>query len=70
MMAVAVSTAPSFTAAAPRLLFEGPYGFSYDVAPGGQRFVMIKGPESAQRQVNVVLGWLEELRRRVAPGGI
>jgi serine/threonine-protein kinase len=72
-MAVPVQTAPEFTAGAARQLFEGPYlnipGVSYDVAPDG-RFLLIQPaePEAEPTQINVVLNWFDELRRR-APGG-
>jgi hypothetical protein len=44
---------------------------NYDVSPDGQRFLMLKPPESAEAaptQINVVLNWFEELKRRVPPG--
>ena len=56
-------------------LFEGEYaateypqlGSDYDVSADGQRFLMVK--ETARtvssEQINVVLNWLEELKRRV-----
>ena len=62
-----------FSAGKPRMLFEGPYlptttSFpNYDVSPDGQRFLMVKPVESqtsAPTQINVVLNWFEELRRR------
>jgi hypothetical protein len=76
MMAVDVTTQPDFSAGKPRVLFEGPYVLTpgtfpnYDVTPDGQRFLMLKpsGPEQAATQINVVLSWFEELKRRV-PGG-
>ena len=77
MMATAVETKPVFTAAKPKLLFEGhyeagsfPFEPDYDVSPDGQRFLMIKGSEqeSAATQLNVVLNWSDELRR-LAPAG-
>jgi Tol biopolymer transport system component len=56
----------------PQVLFEGTYGWaggnshSYDVTPDGSRFLMVKTPpESAPRQVYVVLNWLDEMRQRV-----
>ena len=63
----------SFTAGAPRLLFEGSYlptpaTFpNYDVSPDGQRFLMFKAPEetTAPTQINVVLNWFEDLKQRV-----
>jgi serine/threonine-protein kinase len=75
MMAVETMTRPSFSAGKPRVLFEGEYvmtpypqlGSDYDVSADGQRFLMVK--ETARtvfnEQINVVLNWLEELKRRV-----
>ena len=63
MMAVDIVTEPQFSAAKPRLLFEGRYG-SYDIAPDGQRFLMESEREEAT-QINVVLNWFEELKRLV-----
>jgi serine/threonine-protein kinase len=71
MMAVEIRTSPAFQAAKPRQLFEGEYEhfknyLGFDVTPDGQRFLMVKTPpESAPRQINVVLNWADELRRRV-----
>jgi Tol biopolymer transport system component len=74
MMAVDISTQPSFVAGKPRMLFEGPYlptpltNPNYDVSPDGQRFLMLKPVEQTQEaptQINVVLNWFEELKRRV-----
>jgi len=59
------------------VLFEGQYvpsqGTSpnYDVSPDGQRFLMLKPSEQEQAaptQINVVLNWFEELKRRVPSG--
>jgi Tol biopolymer transport system component len=71
MMAVDVQTSPVFRAGTPKMLFQGNYAGSYDVAPDGKRFLMIKPPAGAQAptdQVTVVLNWFEELRRRVPAG--
>ena len=77
MMVVDVKTDPTFTAGRPRLLFEGDYRVTagrgiadYDAAPDGQRFLMIQegGKESAPTQINVVLNWFEELKKRVPSG--
>jgi Tol biopolymer transport system component len=74
MMAADIATHPSFTAGKPRVLFEGRYNPApgttpnYDVSPDGQRFLMIKPSEQAEAaptQINVVLNWFEELKRRV-----
>jgi len=76
MMTVEITTRPSFTASKPRALFEGRYEPSpattpnYDVSRDGQRFLMLKPNEqevSAPTQINVVLNWFEELKRRVPP---
>jgi serine/threonine-protein kinase len=77
MMAVDIATQPSFAAGTPRVLFEGRYELSpattpnYDVSPDGQRFLMLKpaeASEAAPTQINVVLNWFEELKRRVPTG--
>ena len=76
MMAVDIATQPSFTAGKPRVLFEGRYvatpatSPNYDVSRDGQRFLMLKPSEqeaSTPTQINVVLNWFEELKRRVPP---
>ncbi len=73
-MAVPVQTEPSFTPGTPEVLFEGAYatgvGRSYDVAPDGQRFLMITvgaGTEdtSAPPSLILVQNWHEELKRLV-----
>ncbi|MGH9787581.1 MAG: hypothetical protein ACRD4U_02610 [Candidatus Acidiferrales bacterium] len=58
----------------PQLLFQVPYEQmdgvrpNYDVTPDGQRFLMIKAIEtdSAPAQINLILNWSEELKRRDA----
>jgi hypothetical protein len=77
MMAVDTATQPSFAPGKPRTLFEGPYlqspltAANYDVSPDGQQFLMVKRSEAegpAPTQINVVLNWFEELKRRVPAG--
>ena len=72
MMAVDVDTRAGFKAGKPHMLFEGrSAGFSfadYDVAPDGQRFLMIQSPQTSVRQLHVVFNWFEELQRRVPTG--
>jgi serine/threonine-protein kinase len=77
MMATAVEAKPTFSAAKPRLLFEGHFEAyinsfdpNYDVSSDGRRFLMVKASEqeSAATQLNVVLNWSDELRR-LAPAG-
>jgi serine/threonine protein kinase/Tol biopolymer transport system component len=74
MMAVEIATQPGFAAGKPRVLFEGQYQpapgnySNYDVSPDGQRFLMLKPMEQAERaptQINVVLNWFEELKQKV-----
>jgi Tol biopolymer transport system component len=73
VMVVTVKTQPVLTLSRPRLLFEGPYRWSssafgfrnYDVAPDGDRFVILKAPPGATRRakLHVVLNWFEELKQ-------
>jgi Tol biopolymer transport system component len=42
IVAVSVARQPSFAVSAPTELFQGPYTDNFDVAPDGQRFLMIK----------------------------
>ena len=75
MMAVPIAAGSGFTAGKPTMLFEREYaasafpatGVAYDVSLDGQRFLMVKELEAGDslRQINVVLNWFEELRRRV-----
>ena len=64
MMAVDITTSPSFTAGNARLLFEGQYQ-SYDVTADAERFLMIREGEQGATRLNVVLNWFEELKRLV-----
>ena len=70
MMAVDITTEPTFTHGTPQLLFEGQFArygprAAYDVTSDGQRFVMIKPAEGNADQINVILNWFEELKRLV-----
>jgi hypothetical protein len=73
-MAVDIATQPGFAAGKPQILFEERYEpapipiSNYDVSSDGQRFLMLKPVEHAEAaptQINVVLNWFEELKRRV-----
>jgi serine/threonine-protein kinase len=81
LMVVDIQTQPTFSAGKPRQLFEGPYASNaagvaynadYAIAPDGQRFLMLKPKEQQQdtalMQINVVLNWSEEVKRRVPAG--
>ena len=66
MIAAAVTPGPSFTAATPRVLFEGQYPPPYDIAPDG-RFLMVRDEQPAERsQLRFVLNWVEELTGALA----
>jgi len=75
MMAVAIETEPELSVGTPRLLFEGRFlpvlsgdepGSSYDISPGGQRFLMIQREQDlVPTEIIVVLNWFEELKRLV-----
>lgn len=74
LMAVAVNgTGRGFTSGKPSRLFTGNFSGtgrnpSFDVAPGGQRFVMIKSDDaSALRQLTVVQSWFDDLKRLAPP---
>jgi len=74
MMAVPITTTPTFSAGTPRMLFEGPFRIDgpfrgYDVTPDGQRFLMVQEiaqPAARLSQMVLVQNWFEELKR-VAP---
>ena len=70
MMAVAVETRLRFRAGLPKPLFKLENLGDYDVAPDGQRFVMVRTreEEAAPRSLAVVLGWFDDLKRRVPVG--
>jgi serine/threonine protein kinase/Tol biopolymer transport system component len=77
IMGVDIATQPTFHASTPRVIVpakamgnlpSGPLGFN--VSPDGQRFLIRQqSNEGAQTtQINVILNWSEELRRRSASG--
>jgi serine/threonine-protein kinase len=71
---VDVDAGTEFIAGTPRLLFKGPFinigGYSYDVSPDGQRFLVVSRPEQdlATRELQVITNWFEELTRLVPTG--
>jgi serine/threonine-protein kinase len=75
MLAVRISNKPRLAAGLPRVLFEGRYmrtdtgGAGYDVAADG-RFLMVQPvePDVPAAQINLVVNWFEDLKRRVAAG--
>ncbi len=71
---VGIRTDPSVVISAPEALFERPYlasgDLDYDIAPDGQRFLMLgladdKGPIAERADLVFVENWLEELKARV-----
>jgi eukaryotic-like serine/threonine-protein kinase len=77
MMSVSISAGATLNTGRPQRLFERPYERTlalwpnYDVAPDGQRFLMVKTIDAGETpaQINVVLNWFEELKRVVAASG-
>jgi serine/threonine-protein kinase len=67
LMVAAIQTTPELRAGVPKALFEGPFE-GFDIAPDGQRFVLVRPayPDLPPRPLVVVLGWLDELKRRVS----
>ena len=73
MRVVEVRTSPTFSAGAPRLLYEGrfiqsPNGVaSYDVSADGQRFLRVQPlhPDPPTHEIQVTMNWFEELKRLV-----
>ena len=78
-----MSTA-GFEPSAPKSVVEGSYyaplagpcGRTYDIAPDGQRFLMLRegvtddtdDPFAGLTQIHVILNWFEELQARVPTG--
>ena len=79
MMAVEYTTDPTFTPSPPEELFDAPYRVSafdrarpWDLAPSGDRFLMIKerdrdSSERGPTELVYVSRWFDELRARVPP---
>ena len=79
MMVVPIEMDPVFAPGTAQVVFEGPYmppranviSRNFDVAPDGDRFLLIKqgavreGPEESVPKMTVVLNWFEELKDRV-----
>ena len=84
MVVVTVALQPKLTLSKPRVLWSGNFSHgvssmcglagatstNYDVTAEGGRFVMIqeKIQEAVAQQVNVVLGWRDELKRLAIRG--
>ena len=72
-MVLTVRLNPTFRAAVPRLLAEGPYvnvgGLSYDITSDGERLLLLEpAPQDPVTYLNVVLNWFEEVKRQAGSG--
>ena len=72
MMVIDVATTPTVAPGKPRRVFERRYqrtaGFwpNYDVTADGRQLLMIKRlDQRAPSHINVVVNWLDELKRQV-----
>ena len=70
LMAASVAASPALAITGRDRLFEGRFATSlwhpdYDVAPDGKSFVMLR-PVEENRQLVMVVNWIQELRRRTA----
>jgi eukaryotic-like serine/threonine-protein kinase len=66
-----VETRPTFRAGMPKPLFDLTNVGEIDVAPDGARFVVLRSPRigGAPRPLAVVLGWFDDVTRRMHAGG-
>jgi serine/threonine-protein kinase len=73
-IAVPIATEPTFSIGKPQTLFEADYAASefpltspgYDLSVDGQRFLVAKDVEPPPTQINVIVNWVDEVRRRLA----
>ena len=70
VMSVSIDTDPELRPGTPGLLFDGAYAngtrvANYDVAANGEGFLMIQQSETSGGELEVVLNWLDELKRLV-----
>ena len=74
LMGASITIKPSFQAGTPKPVLEGPYyvsapGRSYDVAPDGQRFALVRADDRVDQppltDMIVVRNWVEELKHRM-----
>ena len=69
VMAAPVSPRPSFSVGTARMLFEADF-LSFEVAPDGQRFLLLTpNPEANRAEIHVVLNWFNELKEREKAAG-
>ena len=71
---VDVTLGPEFDAGTPRVLFDGPYvnvpGWSYDVSPDGERFLVIENEdlEKSNSELVVITNFFDHIHRLTAAG--
>ncbi len=65
LVAVDVQLGETFSAGTSRVLFAEDFN-DYDVAPDGQRFLMLKpvGGSASSSELHIVLNWFDDLRRK------
>ena len=80
MMEVTLQFEPEFSVSPPKSLFRdlgeqriidrrSHLGATWDIAPDGERMLMIRVAAPAPtKQINVILNWFEELKQRVPTG--
>jgi dipeptidyl aminopeptidase/acylaminoacyl peptidase len=69
LMAVPVSLRPSLKLGTARMMFEANF-LHFDVAPDGQRFLLLTpNPEANRAEIHVVLNWFSELKEREKAAG-
>jgi serine/threonine-protein kinase len=73
LMRVAIEAKTGFAAGTAQQVLQGNYyesGHYFDVMPDGKQFVFIKEREQtrAATQINLVLNWFDELKRRMSDG--
>ena len=66
-MSIPVTTTDGFERAAPNFLFRAEMSTRlhepYDVALGGERFLLLmKNPDAPAKRIHVVMNWLEQLK--------
>jgi eukaryotic-like serine/threonine-protein kinase len=75
MLAVDITAGPPISVGPPRVIFKRRYNGSdgvwpnYDVTPDGRRLLMVRSSrQEAPSRVNIVLNWLDDLKRGSANG--
>jgi hypothetical protein len=67
LLAVTLQTQPEFSAGTPRVVLEGAFQTAFDVAPDGQRFIMVRNEQGTlPTQLHIVLNWTDELKRLIS----